>query len=215
MSASHDRTLRVWDLATDECSAELNHAGPVLGVYWDLDVLASRSGDGTVRTWDLASGQTTGKFQHDGPVTAVVGAAEHSRDAWGRLLASGAQDGVVRIWDLRTGGCATSVKVHTGGVAALAVADGFLVSAGDDGDVAVVDGRAGRARPFATLVEPAFALLGSREFLAASPGGILALDVVRHAELYSFRTPSPVRAVCASERFAVLAREDGRVQICG
>jgi WD40 repeat protein len=51
-TASYDRTVRVWNLATGESRVLSGHVGPVWGVTWlGPDRLATVSGDGTVRMW--------------------------------------------------------------------------------------------------------------------------------------------------------------------
>jgi hypothetical protein len=59
LSASFDRTLRVWDTATGDCRMVLEgHTGEVRGCALSADgrLALSASADGTLRVWDTSTG---------------------------------------------------------------------------------------------------------------------------------------------------------------
>ncbi|KAK3616825.1 hypothetical protein LTR56_025694 [Elasticomyces elasticus] len=58
-SASHDKTVKVWDAISGQCLRTLEgHSGPVSSVVFSANSsrLASASGDKTVKIWDASSG---------------------------------------------------------------------------------------------------------------------------------------------------------------
>jgi WD40 repeat protein len=69
-SASDDRTVRVWDVATGKAERTFEgHSGSVRSVMFSPDgsKLASASNDRTVRVWDVATGKVERTFEgHSG-----------------------------------------------------------------------------------------------------------------------------------------------------
>jgi hypothetical protein len=122
-SASHDRTVRLWDPGTGEQRAVLQgHAGPVTTVCQvtlpgGSTLLASGSNDRTVRLWDPETGQQRAILRgHTGDVRAMCPIALSDRVT---LLASGGRDGAVRLWDPETGQQRSVLKGHKGWVSAM------------------------------------------------------------------------------------------------
>jgi len=121
VSASDDRTLRIWDLdllrykeamhdaQSDACVAILyGHTGRIWDVDVRGDVLASASEDGTVRLWDPSNRSLFGVIK------AHVG-----RGAWRCVMDlnqgcvfSGGADASVKYWDVQE---KLDALVHTGG----------------------------------------------------------------------------------------------------
>src|SRR5262249_24300021 len=100
-SASGDKTVRVWELATGKVLFRLEgHTEPVVQVAFSADgkSLASAGTDGTVRLWDPATGKEGRRFE--GHVNVVWGVAFSPA---GRRVTSGSSDGTIRLWDTATG----------------------------------------------------------------------------------------------------------------
>uniref|UniRef100_A0A7S4C459 Uncharacterized protein n=1 Tax=Chrysotila carterae TaxID=13221 RepID=A0A7S4C459_CHRCT len=96
LSASHDGTLRLWDVCSAACVRLLRgHTAAVrdVAVHPEGAYAASASEDGTVLLWHLASGRAQSTLAaHDGPVTRVAFSSN------GRLLAS-ASASRLALWD--------------------------------------------------------------------------------------------------------------------
>jgi WD40 repeat protein len=132
-SASLDRSVRLWDLASGRVLHTLRdaHRLAVTSVAFHPEGLrlASAGQDRNVKVWDVATGQLvlTLAAAHDRSVTSL---AFHPD---GRLASAG-EDGVVKLWDLDVGQCLATLAEHTGTVAGVAFSrDGrHLASAGWD-----------------------------------------------------------------------------------
>jgi WD40 repeat protein len=109
VSASDDRTVRLWDLTTETARGSLaGHIGWVRAVAFSPDgqLLASASDDRTVRLWDPTTETARGSLAgHIGWVRAVAFSPD------GQLLASASRDRTVRLWDPTTG--ATIREINT------------------------------------------------------------------------------------------------------
>ncbi|KAF1351448.1 hypothetical protein EJ07DRAFT_183822 [Lizonia empirigonia] len=95
-SASDDKTVKIWDVSSDECLKTLEgHSNYANSVAFSPDSsrLASASYDKTVKIWDVSSGECLQTLEgHDGCVSPVAFSPDSSR------LASASYE-TVKIWD--------------------------------------------------------------------------------------------------------------------
>ena len=137
-SASHDMTVRLWDMAaqTELFSLE-GHTDLVVAVDWSPDgrTVASGGYDNTVRLWDATTGESLRVLQgHDGWVSDVAFSPD------GTQIASASYDHTVRVWAVTTGEPVAVLAGHTDNASAAAwVEDSVLVSAGWDGSICAWD----------------------------------------------------------------------------
>jgi WD40 repeat protein len=170
-SASHDRTVKVWDVGSGRELRTLGHASRVHGVAYSPDGqrLASACGDGLLRVWEADTGKELlrlpGPRGAPGTVllgpdpwsallnlrinTASLGAVAFSPD--GRFLAAGSlavldANNRVLVWDSHSGKQVKSLRGHTGFVYGVAFSpDGrFLASCGADRTVRLWERGTGR-----------------------------------------------------------------------
>ncbi len=99
-SASSDRTIRLWDVAT--------------GQWLPGQALVSIGIDQTIRFWDVSRPnpldmpQSLGQTQEALPSAPSPGQTHISPD--GSLLVSGRSDRTIRVWNVETGACLTVLR---------------------------------------------------------------------------------------------------------
>jgi len=96
VSASWDRTLKVWDALTGEMLRTLEgHSAYVRGCAFSPDgqLIVSASWDRTLKVWDALTGQTLATFFADGPMLCRV--------LYGEMIAAGGDRGVYFLWLVR------------------------------------------------------------------------------------------------------------------
>jgi WD40 repeat protein len=164
-SASDDRMIRVWDMASGQSVAILKeHSAAVRSVAFSPDGrrLASASWNQTIRVWDVASGQSVATLKgHSDAVLSVAFSPD------GRRLASASSDRTVRVWDVASGHSVATLKGHSAAVRSVAFSsDGRrLASASSDRTIRVWDMSSGQR--VATLKGHSDAVLS----VAFSPNG--------------------------------------------
>ena len=111
LSASNDKTLRLWNVESGKTVRELRgHADVVNAVALSPDgkYALSASDDHTLRLWNLAAGETVSEMiGHTGIVSAVV----FTPDA--HYAVSASWDHTLRLWNLGTGVTASTLRGHT------------------------------------------------------------------------------------------------------
>jgi WD40 repeat protein len=107
-SGSWDKTIRIWDVATQRCEVTLQGHQKLVRSVAALrsGKLASGSGDNTIRIWNVSSQQCEVVLRgHNDGVRALVQLPNNK-------LASGSSDKTIRIWDLDTQQCETVLSRH-------------------------------------------------------------------------------------------------------
>jgi WD40 repeat protein len=126
LSASRDKTLRLWDVASGQTVHELTgHTDAVEACAFSPDgrLAISASGDNTLRLWDVASGHSVHVLEGH---TDRVEACAFSPD--GQLILSASWDNTLRLWDVASGQTVHKLTGHTDAVIACVVSpDGRLV----------------------------------------------------------------------------------------
>ncbi len=138
LTASEDRTVKVWEIATGrELPTFQGHTMVVRAVAVTPDGrLALFASWRAVKVWEIATGRELRTFQgHTDGVTAVAVTPD------GRLALSASRDGTVKVWDIVTGREVSTFQGHKDEVKAVAVTpDGRLaLSASQDKTVKVWD----------------------------------------------------------------------------
>ena len=142
VSASDDRTLKVWDPATGEELRTLRgHDGKVKGcvVTPDGSYVVSSGWDKTVRVWDPATGEELRMLAGHPEACTDCALAPHG----GYVVSASAS--TLELWDRSTNRRLHTLRGHTGAVTACVVsADGrYVISSGRDGTVRIWDARTG------------------------------------------------------------------------
>jgi WD40 repeat protein len=145
-SASHDRTVKVWEAQTGQEVLSLQGLpGWVTGVCFSPDGrrLASASPDRTVKVWEAQTGQEQLTLKgHTKEVLSVCFSPD------GRRLASAAGErdqGEVKVWDAQTGQEQLTLRGHTTAVLDVCFSpDGRRLASADGDGVKVWDAVTGR-----------------------------------------------------------------------
>jgi hypothetical protein len=221
VSASMDRTLKLWDLYTGRVLASFpGHTSGVTActVTPDGQHLISASQDRMMKVWDLGSRRLLASFPgHAGWVTACAVTPD------GRRMISASEDRTLRVWDL-VGHLAT-LEGHTDGVLACAVTpDGKrVISASMDRTLKLWD--LDTARALATFVGHAGHVTacavtpdGQRMVSASQDGTLKIWDLeggLLLGTLDGHRGRVTACAVTPSGRLVVSASEDRTLKLWG
>ena len=105
VSASKDKTLKVWDMATGrELRTFAGHTDEVMGVALSADgrLAVSASMDETLKVWDVATGHELRTLQgYRNEIRGVSRGLALSTD--GRIAVAATKDNTLKVWDVATG----------------------------------------------------------------------------------------------------------------
>ena len=142
-SASEDRTIRLWDVATGTHRHKLTgHNSYIYSVSFSPDglTLASGSENGRIRFWNVTTGQYRVTLEgHSSSVRSVAFSPD------GQTLASGSSDRTIRLWNATTGQYRVTLEGHSETINSVAFSpDGTtLASASSDHTIRLWDATTG------------------------------------------------------------------------
>lgn len=144
VSASRDKTVRIWDAATGAqlIVARHQHTELVNGAAFSPDgnAVVTAGEDGTLRIWDAAAGFLLKTLEGH---TEPVNSAAYSPD--GKSIVSAGDDGTVRIWNAETGALLKTLKLDTSWVHSAAYSpDGKTIAYGDHEEIVIWDVETGK-----------------------------------------------------------------------
>ncbi|KFZ01923.1 hypothetical protein V501_09716 [Pseudogymnoascus sp. VKM F-4519 (FW-2642)] len=143
-TASHDETVRLWNVATQKMLQVLKHDGRVDAIVFspDRNFLACvvNDGVGAIKLWNSVTGK---ELQLQSPIESVSSITCIAFSSDGKLLASASYK-MVRTWDSTTG-CSLRILLHECDALSVAFSpDGrLLASAWEDGVVKLWDPHTG------------------------------------------------------------------------
>ena len=128
-SASEDRTIRLWDVATGTHRHTLTgHQSYIYSVAFSPDglTLASGSENGRIRLWSVTTGQYRVTLEgHQSSVYSVAFSSD------GSTLASGSSDRTIRLWNATTGLYKVTLEGHSENINSVAFSpDGSTLASG-------------------------------------------------------------------------------------
>jgi WD40 repeat protein len=143
VSASSDRTLKIWDAAGRERATPTGHSDTVLAcaISPDCSFIVSASDDRTLKVWDASTGKERATLGgHSGEVLACAISPDCS------FIVSASSDRTLKIWDAATGKERVTLRGHNGTVRTCAISPDctFVVSASVDGTLKVWDAATGK-----------------------------------------------------------------------
>jgi WD40 repeat protein len=138
ITGSKDRTARLWNTATGECTAILTgHSGEVLSAAFANGgkQVATAGSDGRIKIWDVSNGREQVTLSEVRPSSFFAIAFQPDS----QILASGGEKGSVSLWDISTGKIVAVLKGHNASIRSITITnDGkSLVSRSEDGVIIV------------------------------------------------------------------------------
>lgn len=119
VSASNDKTLRIWSYYTGELKRTLighEEAVNTCAISPDSQIIASGSDDKTIKLWRFDHSYAYQTFIGD---KVAVNSLAFSND--GQYLISGGRDKTIKIWDIKTGEIIKSWQAHEQTIISIAV----------------------------------------------------------------------------------------------
>lgn len=232
MSASYDRTIRLWELSTSaagggrQVGCLAGHKGPVTQFSWCAAQVLSGDRQGTVKLWEVETAQCrlTASSKR-----GQIGALAHLvHPDVGHLVLFGDQGGVLTVLDARAPpktAPAFQGEVHSGGMvtfirapAAAAVAAPLIVTCGADKRVVARDARQNFAEVYTLRDHDDFVysmeVIGNLLLTGAGNGRVLVHNVETGELLYELDgNAAAVREIFASPGKLVTSGDDGKAKV--
>ncbi len=139
VSASKDKTIRLWNIDGSEINKLVGHTKELTSVKFspDGEKLISGSADGTLKEWDWKDNRLiqTIRGAHKGWTRSVA----YNYNA--TLIASGGEDGKIQIWNAADGQNQNTILAHSNWVQAIVFSpDGkYIASGGHDNYLVLID----------------------------------------------------------------------------
>jgi hypothetical protein len=133
VSASRDKTVRLWALDTGQCLHSFQHKEDVTCVALSLEgnYILSGSLDHTARVWSTKTGECLQTFSHKAGVSAVAFTPDPDKMITACDGMGNEKDCQIRIWSLKTGQCEKIFQGFKEKVSCVALsADGKFLAAG-------------------------------------------------------------------------------------
>jgi len=144
VTASQDKTARIWDVKTGQALHVLQHVAPVNVAKFSPDgrLIVTAADDGSVYIWNAETLEKKHLGGHRGRVNSV------NFNPGARFIVTASDDMTARIWDLETGKELHALEGHTGPVhVANFSPDGrFIVTASDDKTARIWDVETGKVQ---------------------------------------------------------------------
>ncbi|KAF9415811.1 hypothetical protein BGZ94_010389 [Podila epigama] len=134
VSASGDRTIKIWSFETGECLRTLEgHTRGIACIQFEGNLIISGSSDKSIKIWDIARGEC---------IRTLVGHEDLVRTLQfgnGRII-SGGYDETIKIWDQETGAVVANLEGgHSHRVFKLQFNDSKIVSCSQDQKIVIWD----------------------------------------------------------------------------
>ncbi|DAZ99087.1 TPA: hypothetical protein N0F65_008392 [Lagenidium giganteum] len=235
LSASYDKTIRIWNVGKKASSREREVSTIKAGTAAVMDAstvetsatVVTGDRDGCVHLVDLDQAKILRKHPsaHKGQVTSVLGSQQPQDDQQRSLFYTGGQDGIVRVWDTRQKAVVETLELHIDARSGKRGAVGFLrdpagenvlVTGGADGTVKVLDKRAsfGVLHNFTEHMDFIYSLhvAGQLCFSGAGNGMLHVHDWKQGKLFYGLgANKAAVRAIDTTADKLVAAGDDGSV----
>ena len=174
-SASHDRTVRLWDLDSHSRINTFPHTVHVASVSFSPDGTTVALGDyeGNVYLWHVKNAQ---RIERLSGLNSLVETLLFSPD--GATLAAGTTQGEVRLWDVSTGAAAHDLDGHARSIVSMAFSRSVatLATAPYHGTLKVWDLATGTATaPLQDRIGGSAAFSPDRTMFATSWGSLVRL----------------------------------------
>ena len=217
ISASYDRTLRLWDCDRSSAVGVLSgHAQPVMEFIWKHSTLVSGDRCGAVRAWDAERETcvgvlTSGGDKRRGQCSAM---GWYGNDSGDSLVMAGDQTGRLRVWDLRSGPDSVQERMlHAGGaVTGIQSTESHIVTCGADKHIKVLDSSLQETQTISTHKDFIYSLevVGDKIVSGDGMGWLLVHDLNSGECKYGLgANKAAVRCIHADPHRLVASGDDG------